>query len=83
MRSLFLVYPTGVEPAASRVGVLRSIQLSYGYKKILRIIISAVLFTYSYLLKKPGTSISAIPGLKRRWKIESSSYSGNVDEYVG
>ena len=25
-----LVRPTGVEPAASRVGVLRSIQLSYG-----------------------------------------------------
>ncbi len=26
----FMVRPTGVEPAASRVGVLRSIQLSYG-----------------------------------------------------
>ncbi len=33
-----MVYPTGFEPAASRVGVLRSIQLGYGYIELLNYI---------------------------------------------
>lgn len=67
----FLVRLTGFEPAAHGVGGHCSIQLSY--KRILKGIgINPPLF-YSYLLKKLGTSISAMPGFNLLLKIESSS----------